>query len=69
MSDTRFVQHLPDLIQPEEYEGDPEGRLMRLKIETTEEGVVILGDAMRAIPLEQLLRKLGAETIEQMLCG
>ncbi|MDJ0837767.1 MAG: hypothetical protein QNK37_14725 [Acidobacteriota bacterium] len=69
MSKTRFVPHLPDLIQPDEYEGDPEGRLVRFQITTTEDGIVILGDAMRSIPLEKMLHRLGADSIEQMLCG
>lgn len=65
----RFVEHLDDLIQPEEYADHPEGRLVRLRISVTADGVRVLGDAFRPEVLEQLLAALGPETIEQMLCG
>ena len=69
MSDYRFVEDLPDLIQPEEYADHPEGRLVRLRISVTADGVEILGDAFRPEVLEEILRKLGPDEIEQMLCG
>jgi FtsH ternary system-associated peptide len=69
MSDYRFVEDLPDLIQPEEYAEHPAGRLVRLRISVTEDGVEILGDAFRPEVLEEILRRLGPEEIEQMLCG
>jgi hypothetical protein len=69
MSGSRFVEHLPDLIQPDEYAAHPEGRLVRLRISVTEDGVEILGDAFRPEILEEILRRLGPEEIEQMLCG
>jgi hypothetical protein len=65
-----FVPHLPDLIQPTEYAEDPAGQRVRIHIRVTEDGrVEILGDAMRPLPLEQLLEILGPDFIEQMLCG
>ena len=69
MADYRFVPQLPDLIHPEDYAGDPAGRRIRLRIRATEEGVELLGDAMRPSTLEQLLEALDAQVIEQMLCG
>jgi hypothetical protein len=69
MADYRFVQHLPDLIHPEDYAGDPEGRRIRVRIRATEQGVELLGDAMRPDELEKLLESLDAKVIEQMLCG
>jgi hypothetical protein len=69
MAEYRFVQHLPDLILPEDYAADLRGRRLRLRIRATAEGVELLGDAMRPDLLEQLLEELGAEVIEQMLCG
>jgi hypothetical protein len=65
----RFVPHLPDLISPEDYPKDPGGRLVRFRIRVTGEGIEVLGDAMRPLTLEQLLETLGAEAIDQMLCG
>ncbi len=65
----RFVEHLPDLIHPEDYPSDPDGRRVRLRIRTSAEGVEILGDAMRPAVLEALLEELDAGEIEQMLCG
>jgi FtsH ternary system-associated peptide len=69
VSDYRFVADLPDLIQPEEYADHPDGRLVRLRISVTEDGVEILGDAFRPEVLEEILRRLGPGEIEQMLCG
>lgn len=65
----RFVEDLPDLIQPEEYADHPEGRLVRLRIKVTDEGVEVLGDAMRPEVIERVLRALGPDPIDQMLCG
>jgi hypothetical protein len=65
----RFVPHLPDLIQPEDYAGDPDGRRVRFQIRATADGVEVLGDAMRPEGLEKLLAALTPEVIEQMLCG
>jgi hypothetical protein len=64
-----FVASLPDLIGPERYALDPAGRQVRLQIRVTDEGVELLGDAMRPVVLERLLEEIGATTIEQMLCG
>ena len=69
MSERRFVESLPDLIEPEDYSSDPDGRRVRLRIRADGEGVEILADAMRPAELDELLEKLGAEVIEQMLCG
>ncbi|SDG79127.1 hypothetical protein SAMN05421505_10836 [Sinosporangium album] len=65
----RFVEHLPDLIDARHYAEQPEGRLVKLRISVTDEGVEILGDAFRPELLERLLESLGPEEIEQMLCG
>lgn len=65
----RFVEHLPDLITPEEYAADPDGRRVRVQIRVTAAGVEVLGDAVRPLDLEALLRALDPAVIEQMLCG
>ncbi|MEV4515511.1 radical SAM-modified peptide, FtsH ternary system-associated [Dactylosporangium sp. NPDC049525] len=69
MSEHRFVESLPDLIEPAEYAEHPEGRLVRLRIEVSADGVRILGDAFRPAALEALLHELGGGPVEQMLCG
>jgi hypothetical protein len=69
VSDFRYVEDLPDLIHPEEYADHPDGRLVRLRISITEDGVQILGDAFRPEVLQEILAGLGPEEIEQMLCG
>lgn len=69
MATHRFVPHLTDLIHPEDYGDDLEGRRLRLRIRATGDGLELLGDAMRPAELEALLDALGAEEIEQMLCG
>jgi hypothetical protein len=64
-----FVPHLPDLIGPEEYADHPDGRLVRIRITVTADGVEILGDGFRPAAVEQLMTALGGGPIEQMLCG
>ncbi|MHB9858296.1 radical SAM-modified peptide, FtsH ternary system-associated [Streptomyces sp. YIM S03343] len=65
----RMVPHIPDLIQPEEYEQHPQGRLVRISISSDGNGVQLIGDAFRPELLERLLESLGPDDIEQMLCG
>ncbi|MSQ48628.1 MAG: hypothetical protein EXR78_09660 [Deltaproteobacteria bacterium] len=69
MTQFRFVEHIPDLIHPEEYPSDPQGRRVRLRIRHTDQGIEIIGDAIRPDELENLLTRLDVDTIEQMLCG
>jgi len=69
MTSFRFVESLPDLIQPDEYDAHPDGRLVRIHISVTDDGVEILGDAFRPEVLEEILGRLDAGEIEQMLCG
>jgi hypothetical protein len=64
-----FVEDLPDLIEPEEYADHPEGRLVRLRVTVTDDGVTVLGDGFRPAAVEELLAALGGGPIEQMLCG
>lgn len=68
-ADIEFVESLPDLIDASEYAIHPQGRLVRVRITVTEDGVAILGDAFRPETLEALLSALGGGPIEQMLCG
>jgi len=65
----RFVASLPDLIGPEEYAEQPDGGLVRIRISMSEDGVEVLGDAIRPEVLERILASLGPTEIEQMLCG
>ncbi|WP_199815600.1 radical SAM-modified peptide, FtsH ternary system-associated [Streptomyces griseus] len=65
----RLVDSLPDLIDADEYARHPEGRLVRLRLTWSAEGVEILGDAFRPELLERLLEGLGPDEIEQMMCG
>ena len=64
-----FVPHLRDLIDPDEYAAHPEGKLVRLEIMVTDDGVEILGDAFRPAVLEALFTALGDGPIQEMLCG
>ncbi len=69
MAEYRFVEHLPDLILPEDYADDPGGRRVRFRIRPTSDGISLLGDAMTPAELEKILDALDADVIEQMLCG
>ncbi len=69
MAEFRFVEHLPDLIEPAEYPDDPNGRMVKMRLRADDQGVEILGDAACASNLEALLEEMEVEVIEQMLCG
>lgn len=69
MKSSKFVPFLPDLIQPEDYRSDPDGRKIKLELRVTEQGLEILGDAQRPKELEELLLHLGFNDFQQMLCG
>lgn len=69
MATRRYVSDLPDLIDASEYEQHPEGRLVRIQLSVSDDGVTVLGDAFRPELLEAVLRQLGDGDIEQMLCG
>ena len=66
---TRFVEHLPDLITPEDYLDPPDRKKIRIRITITNQGIEILGDRMYAPLLEELLARTDATEIERMLCG
>jgi hypothetical protein len=65
----KFVGHLPDLIGPEEYARQPDGGLVRIRICVGDDGVVVLGDAIRPELIERIMEALDPDEIEQMLCG
>ena len=65
----KFVELLPDLIKPEDYASDPEGRTVRFRILAGSNEIELLGDAMKPKFLEDILEELTPAVIEQMLCG
>jgi len=65
----QFVSMLPDLIHAKEYASDPDGKRVRFRIRITNDGIELLGDAVRPKILEALLLELEPAVIEQMLCG
>ncbi len=69
MSKRVFVEHLPDLIKPDEYEDDPLGRRVRIRIRASGGGLEILCDGQRPKALDDLLEGLSPDVIEQVLCG
>ncbi|MBY8847834.1 radical SAM-modified peptide, FtsH ternary system-associated [Saccharothrix longispora] len=69
MTEYRFVESLPDLIDPTDYAGHPDGGLVRLRVSATADGVRVSGDALRPAVLEGLLAELGGGPVQQMLCG
>jgi len=64
-----YVNHLPDLINEDDYHDAPEKKKVRIRISMTGNGVEILGDSMHAALLEQLLARTGAKEIQRTLCG
>ncbi|MGW5128906.1 radical SAM-modified peptide, FtsH ternary system-associated [Streptomyces sp. NPDC004069] len=65
----RLVPELPDLIEADEYGAYPQGRLVRVRVTWSADGVEVLADAFRPDQMEALLEALGPEEIEQMMCG
>lgn len=66
------MPHLPDLMEPGEYEQDgtaPGERVVKIRICVTAEGVTILADTQHPLELDALLARLGVPDIEQMVCG
>lgn len=64
-----FVSELPELIEPECYSKNVKGGLVRLRIRITEQGIEILGDAMRPDTLDHIIDRLGITEVERILCG
>lgn len=69
----RFVAHLPDLMQRDDYASDGSAageRTVKFRISVTPDGgVSILGDSQHPMQLDDLLARLGVREIEQTLCG
>jgi len=65
MTERRFVEHLPDLIQPEEYAADPAGKRVRVRIRVTAEGVEAIGDAVRPEEPERVIADRGARRVSR----
>ena len=69
MRERVFVAQLPNLIEPSDYEADPQGKRVRFRIRTTENGLEIFGDAQRPMLLEEILEEFSPKVIESTLCG
>lgn len=65
----KFVPHIPDLIQPEEYPALGDRRVVRMRIESGPEGLTVIVDSRDAGLLDTLLPRLAGGEIEEMLCG
>ncbi len=65
----RFVAEIPDLIHPEEYEALGDRKVVRMRIETGPEGLVVIADSRHADLLDQLLPRLTQGEVEERLCG
>ncbi|MCW2247724.1 hypothetical protein M2352_003358 [Azospirillum fermentarium] len=69
MTEYRFKDSIPDLFHPTDYDVAENARRLRIRIRHTDDGVEIIGDALSASIIEELLEKLDPAVIEQMLCG
>lgn len=65
----RFVARLPDLITAEDYATADRVKKVRVQITLSDEGVEILSDSPYPLLLDDLLAQLGADEMEQVLCG
>ncbi len=65
----KFVAQIPDLIHPEEYSALGDRRVIRVRLEPTAEGLVVLADARDAALLDELLPRLTRGVVEERLCG
>ncbi len=64
-----FVDHIPDLMTWDDYEVAHRRKLLRFRLEVTDDGLEIIGDSPYPQLLEDLLEALSPEAIEMMLCG
>lgn len=64
-----YVDHLPDLMDWDDYDVAHEKRVVKFEIHITENGVEILGDCPYPALLEKLLEGLEPDIIEMMMCG
>jgi hypothetical protein len=70
----RLVSQLPDLMQPQDYRETGTKKKIRLRLTITEQGIEILGDALHAAELEELLTAASRQrnplpVLERTLCG
>jgi len=66
----KYVADLPDLItQEDKLDTGPAQKKVRIRIQSTDKGVEIIGDSMYDYVLEPLLARAGAKEIEKTLCG
>lgn len=64
-----FVSQLPDLVTPEDYQESHHRKIVRFRLTVTDAGLEIIGDSLYPHLLEELLKELGPEVIEMVLCG
>lgn len=65
----RFVDHLPDLINPEDYCRENNRKKIRVQIKITDQGIEIVADSPYPFLLDKILAQLEVPEIEKMLCG
>jgi hypothetical protein len=65
----RYVPFLPDLINPMDDLPLSGKKTIRFCIQTTDNGIEILGDSHDDTILDQLFTQAGVKEIERMLCG
>ena len=64
-----YVEHIPDLMTWADYEAAHQRKIIRVRLQVTDNGLEIIGDSAYPHLLEQLLEALDPETISMMLCG
>jgi hypothetical protein len=65
----KYVPHIPDLMEWEDYETVDEKKVVRVQLRVTDEGVEIIGDSPYPHLLEELLAGIDPKELEMMLCG
>ena len=66
---TVFVPQLPDLISTAEYPALESKRMIRIRIEVTDQGLSVIADSREPQLVDDLMAKIASGDIESVLCG
>ncbi len=65
----KYVEHIPDLMDWDDYEVADKKKVVRVQLRVTDEGLEIIGDSPYPHLLEDLLAGIDPKVLEMMLCG
>ena len=64
-----YVNNIPDLITGDDYAVIQQRKLVRFRLQVTDDGLEIIGDSPYPCLLDDLLEALSPQVVEKILCG